>query len=67
MAVGIARAAYEYGLKHEQFGKKSGDFQAVAVKLADMKTQIDASRLLVWRATARNSPAPTARWQAARR
>ncbi|GAA4639036.1 acyl-CoA dehydrogenase family protein [Actinoallomurus vinaceus] len=54
MAVGIARAAYEYALDYarerEQFGKKIGDFQAVAFKLADMKTQIDASRLLVWRA-----------------
>jgi acyl-CoA dehydrogenase len=54
MAVGIARAAYEYAVDYarerEQFGKKIGDFQAVAFKLADMKTQIDASRLLVWRA-----------------
>jgi alkylation response protein AidB-like acyl-CoA dehydrogenase len=54
MAVGIARAAYEYALDYarerEQFGKKIGDFQAIAFKLADMKTQIDASRLLVWRA-----------------
>ncbi len=54
MAVGIARAAYEYSLDYarerEQFGRKIGDFQAVAFKLADMKTQIDAARLLVWRA-----------------
>jgi acyl-CoA dehydrogenase len=54
MAVGIARAAYEYALDYarerEQFGKKIGDFQAIAFKLADMKTRIDASRLLVWRA-----------------
>ena len=54
MAVGIARAAYEYALDYarerEQFGKKIGDFQAVAFKLADMKIQIDAARLLVWRA-----------------
>jgi alkylation response protein AidB-like acyl-CoA dehydrogenase len=54
MAVGIARAAYEYARDYarerEQFGKKIGDFQAIAFKLADMKTQIDASRLLVWRA-----------------
>ena len=54
MAVGIARAAYEYALDYarerEQFGKKIGDFQAIAFKLADMKTAVDASRLLVWRA-----------------
>jgi alkylation response protein AidB-like acyl-CoA dehydrogenase len=54
MAVGIARAAYEYALEYardrEQFGRKIGDFQAVAFKLADMKIQVDAARLLVWRA-----------------
>jgi acyl-CoA dehydrogenase len=54
MAVGIARAAYEYALDYarerEQFGRKIGDFQAIAFKLADMKTQVDAARLLVWRA-----------------
>jgi acyl-CoA dehydrogenase len=54
MAVGIARAAYEYARDYarerEQFGKKIGDFQAVAFKLADMKTAVDAARLLVWRA-----------------
>jgi acyl-CoA dehydrogenase len=54
MAVGIARAAYEYALDYarerEQFGRKIGDFQALAFKLADMKTSIDAARLLVWRA-----------------
>ena len=54
MAVGIARAAYEdardYACEREQFGRKIGDFQAIAFKLADMKTQIDAARLLVWRA-----------------
>jgi alkylation response protein AidB-like acyl-CoA dehydrogenase len=54
MAVGIARAAYEYALDYarerEQFGRRIGDFQAVAFKLADMKTSVDAARLLVWRA-----------------
>jgi acyl-CoA dehydrogenase len=54
MAVGIARAAYEYALEYarerEQFGRKIGDFQAVAFKLADMLTRVEASRLLVWRA-----------------
>ena len=54
MAVGVARAAYEYALDYacqrEQFGKKIGEFQAIAFKLADMKARIDAARLLVWRA-----------------
>jgi acyl-CoA dehydrogenase len=54
MAIGVARAAYEYALEYscqrEQFGRKIGEFQAVAFKLADMKSRIDASRMLVWRA-----------------
>ncbi|OMB91134.1 acyl-CoA dehydrogenase family protein [Mycobacterium colombiense] len=54
MAVGVARAAYEYALEYacqrEQFGRKIGEFQAVAFKLADMKSRVDAARLLVWRA-----------------
>ncbi len=42
MAVGVARAAYEYALDYaserEQFGRKIGEFQAIAFKLADMKS-----------------------------
>ncbi|NUP46099.1 MAG: acyl-CoA dehydrogenase [Catenulispora sp.] len=63
MAVGIARAAYEYSLDYAktrvQFGKPIVENQAVAFKLADMKTGVDASRLLVWRAAwmARNGKA----------
>ncbi len=53
-AVGIARAAYEYALAyaHErrQFGKPIFAFQSIAFLLADMATQIDAARLLAWRA-----------------
>ncbi|MCU4185872.1 acyl-CoA dehydrogenase family protein [Acidiferrimicrobium sp. IK] len=53
-AVGIARAAYEYALDYakerKQFGRAIIENQAIAFKLADMKTMIDASRLLVWRA-----------------
>lgn len=52
--VGIARAAYEYalGYAHErkQFGKPIFSFQAIALMLADMAMQIDAARLLTWRA-----------------
>nr|WP_272917741.1 acyl-CoA dehydrogenase family protein [Nocardioides flavescens] len=53
-ALGIARAAYEVALDYaktrEQFGRPIIDNQAIAFALADMKTSIDASRLLVWRA-----------------
>jgi len=53
-AVGIARAAYEVALDYartrEQFGKPIIENQAIAFALADMKTDIDAARLLVWRA-----------------
>ncbi|MFC3996434.1 acyl-CoA dehydrogenase family protein [Nocardiopsis sediminis] len=54
MAVGCARAAFEYARDYagerEQFGRPIGDNQAVAFLLADMATRIDAARLLVWRA-----------------
>ena len=54
-AVGIARAAYEYSLDYAkervQFGRPIIENQAIAFKLADMKTEIDAARLLVWRAS----------------
>jgi alkylation response protein AidB-like acyl-CoA dehydrogenase len=53
-ALGVARAAYEYALDYakqrEQFGRPIIDNQGVAFKFADMKTEIDAARLLVWRA-----------------
>ncbi|GAA4974482.1 acyl-CoA dehydrogenase family protein [Yinghuangia aomiensis] len=54
-AVGIARAAYEYALDYartrHQFGRPIIDNQAIAFTLADMRTRIDAARLLVWRAS----------------
>jgi acyl-CoA dehydrogenase len=53
-AIGIARAAYEYALEYAkcrvQFGRPIIENQAVAFALADMCTEIDAARLLVWRA-----------------
>jgi alkylation response protein AidB-like acyl-CoA dehydrogenase len=53
-ALGIAQAAYdvarEYAKEREQFGRPIADFQAIQWKLADMATQIDAARLLVYRA-----------------
>jgi acyl-CoA dehydrogenase len=53
-AIGIARAAYEYALDYAkqrvQFGRPILENQAIAFALADMKMEIDAARLLVWRA-----------------
>lgn len=53
-AVGMARGAYEaalaYARERSSFGKPIADHQAIAFKLADMATQIDAARLLVLRA-----------------
>jgi acyl-CoA dehydrogenase len=53
-ALGIARAAYEYSLDYAKerraFGKPIIMNQAIAFKLANMITEIDASRLLIWRA-----------------
>jgi alkylation response protein AidB-like acyl-CoA dehydrogenase len=53
-ALGIARAAFEYSLDYakerEQFGRKIIENQAIAFALANMKMEIDAARLLVWRA-----------------
>ncbi|MFF8387183.1 acyl-CoA dehydrogenase family protein [Streptomyces kanasensis] len=55
MAVGTARAAYEvaldYATTRHQFGRPVIDNQGVAFQLADMRTRIDAARLLVWRAS----------------
>ena len=54
MSVGIARAALEdsieYANQREQFGKPIAKFQAIKWKIADMATEIDAARLLVYRA-----------------
>ena len=53
-ALGIAVAAYEdslqYAREREAFGKKIGQFQGIAFQLADMKTRIEASRLLIYQA-----------------
>ena len=54
LAVGLARGALEearkYALERKQFGKPIAEFQAIQWKLADMATELDAARLLVWRA-----------------
>jgi len=54
MALGLAQAAYEaastYAKERQQFGRPIASFQGIAFKIADMATQIDAARLLVYRA-----------------
>lgn len=53
-SVGMAQAAYEVALQYAQerktFGKEIFQHQAVSHRLADMATQIEAARLLVWQA-----------------
>jgi butyryl-CoA dehydrogenase len=53
-AIGIAQAAFEdalaYAQQREQFGKHLSDFQAIQFYLADMATELDAARLLAWKA-----------------
>ena len=54
LAVGMAQGAYEAAVKYakqrKQFGKAISEFQAIQFKLADMATEIEAARLLVWEA-----------------
>jgi short-chain 2-methylacyl-CoA dehydrogenase len=54
LGLGAAQGAYEmslaYAREREQFGRKIGKFQAVAFKLADMATEIEAARHLVYKA-----------------
>ncbi|MEP7040032.1 MAG: acyl-CoA dehydrogenase [Chloroflexota bacterium] len=54
MALGLAQAAYEaasaYAKEREQFGRPIASFQGIAFKIADMAVQIDAARLMVYRA-----------------
>ena len=53
-SLGIAEAAYDASLRYarerEAFGEKIGQFQGISFKLADMKTRIEASRLLMYQA-----------------
>ena len=53
-SLGGARASFDaarnYMLERRQFGERLADFQALQFKLADMATELDAARLLLWRA-----------------
>ena len=54
MALGLAQAAYDaavpYAREREQFGRPIGSFQGVAFMIADMATELEAARALVYRA-----------------
>ena len=74
-ALGVARAAYEYSLEYAKerhaFGRAIIMNQAIAFKLARMITEIDASRLLIWRAawlakngTFKNGEGSMSKWKA---
>jgi alkylation response protein AidB-like acyl-CoA dehydrogenase len=56
LSVGLGRGALEesiaYSRERHAFGKPIGDFQALRWMMADMATELDAARLLVWRAAA---------------
>ena len=63
LSCGVARGAYEasvqYSKEREQFGKPIGKFQAIAFKLADMATEIEAAELLTFQAAyLKNSKKP---------
>ncbi len=63
LSCGVARGAYEasvqYAKEREQFGKPIGKFQAIAFKLADMATEIEAAELLTFQAAyLKNSKKP---------
>ena len=55
-SLGGARASFEaargYLLERRQFGQRLADFQALQFRLADMATELEAARLLLWRAAA---------------
>ncbi len=62
-ALGIAEAAYEasveYAREREAFGQKIGQFQGIGFKLSDMKTHIEAARLLTYNAALAKQRAKT--------
>ncbi len=59
LSCGVARGAYEASVKYakerEQFGQSIGKFQAIAFKLADMATEVEAAELLTFQAAYRKN------------
>lgn len=65
VAMGIASGAYDHALafvqEREQFGRPIAEFQGLQWMLADMSIQLDAARLMIWRAAASAAPFPDVR------
>ena len=74
-SLGGAQAALDIALDYVQerraFGRAMADFQNTQFRLADMRTELEAARALLWRAcgearcTARRTPPPSAPWPSA--
>ncbi len=68
-ALGVGQAALEEALTHarerEAFGQPIGNFQAIQFQLADLATDLEAARLLMWKAADRRQRAPRASMEAA--
>jgi len=67
VALGLAQGAFDYALAYaderRQFGKRITDFQAIQFKLADMAMELDAARLLIYRAAANAKATITDRYE----
>lgn len=59
LSLGIGEGAYRHALQYakerQQFGKPIAEHQGIAFKLADMATQLEASRMLIWQAAERKN------------
>ncbi|NHZ71496.1 MAG: hypothetical protein GWP17_00185 [Aquificales bacterium] len=67
VALGLAQGAFDYALvyadERRQFGRRITDFQAIQFKLADMAIELDAVRLLIYRAAANAKATITDRYE----
>ena len=67
LALGIAKGSYQVALQYskerEQFGKSISKFQAIAFKLADMATEIEAAELLIYNAAYKKNKGDKVKWQ----
>lgn len=68
-ALGVGQAALDeaigYAKRREAFGQPIGNFQAIQFQLADIATELEAARMLMWRAADARDRASRARWEAA--
>lgn len=68
-ALGVGQAALDeaidYAKRREAFGQPIGNFQAIQFQLADLATDLEAARMLMWSAADARDRAPRARFEAA--